>query len=251
MKLLRMLEPTYWFCAHMHAMFAAIVPHDSQKTTKFLALGKVLPGKDFLQVIDVPTPSDEPLRLEYDPEWLVILLSTLHLESRDRGYHRLPSILDPSVRLDYRPSTEQIEKVLEIAGGRDGLVVQPSFFVRNVVAHGCQPPVHVLGAKQFPFTNPQQEQFLSFLQKFRPAAEIEVPPREYDVAAQPSSLELSEPAATYARLSAHDLKKILELREVDFSDCVEKIDLVQKAVDTHVGATISASMQSTADSTTS
>lgn len=72
MQLLTMLKPLYWFAAHLHVKFEAVVPHrdrndekslhaqhhhqqksnqssntndDDTKKTSFLALDKVLPGR--------------------------------------------------------------------------------------------------------------------------------------------------------------------------------------------------------------
>ena len=62
MQLLRQLQPNFWFAAHLHVKFAALVPHNSNQTeniaycneisnsnksnnTRFLALDKVIPGR--------------------------------------------------------------------------------------------------------------------------------------------------------------------------------------------------------------
>lgn len=90
--LLNALQPSFWFAAHMHVKFAAIVEHPHGKRTKFLALDKIVPRRDFVQLLDIPVQPNqtsvsetEPLirsserRIELDPEWL----SILHTEQGD------------------------------------------------------------------------------------------------------------------------------------------------------------------------
>ena len=89
-RLLAQLKPRYWFSAHMHCRFAAIVHHQDGKQTRFLALDKVLPDRDFLQVLDIPVTqhSDNPLPgLTYDLEWLALLRRTNPLVSLTRYAH--------------------------------------------------------------------------------------------------------------------------------------------------------------------
>lgn len=93
--LLNHLQPAHWFSAHIHLKFPALVKHpDSGKETRFLALDKALPRRDFIQILDIPVssspefkansfmpeapsaegkPNEFPILL--DPEWLTILQS--------------------------------------------------------------------------------------------------------------------------------------------------------------------------------
>ena len=86
--LVRHLTPKHWFSAHLHVRFEALINHTDDKKiqTRFLALDKVLPNRQYLEIIDIEPsdPSSSGDGLEYDAEWLAILQSTDKLLSTDR-----------------------------------------------------------------------------------------------------------------------------------------------------------------------
>ncbi|CAD8043441.1 unnamed protein product [Paramecium primaurelia] len=99
--LLNKLQPNFWFAAHMHVKFEALVNHQSNKKTKFLALDKCLPGREFLQVftytkegVDLYNQfafNNEPIELYYDPEWLAIMKTTFNLQLI---WDKMPKLFD-------------------------------------------------------------------------------------------------------------------------------------------------------------
>ncbi|KAH8351649.1 hypothetical protein KR059_010388 [Drosophila kikkawai] len=148
-ELLKAIQPAYWFAAHLHCKFAALVPHnpcqkrqddgaessssssssedeDEEKAaptpppskpvpvTKFLALDKCLPRRGFLQVVEIPSdPIEGNPRLQYDPEWLAILHSTNHLISVKENYYYLPGKKAGAIteRFNFTPTEEELEAV--------------------------------------------------------------------------------------------------------------------------------------------
>ena len=98
--ILEHLQPPYWFAAHMHVKFPALVRHpDSGKMTRFLSLDKVVQGRDFIQILDVPIPSStedseqlsneaeksdvlDEHSIHLDEEWLTILRTHGNEEKR-------------------------------------------------------------------------------------------------------------------------------------------------------------------------
>jgi lariat debranching enzyme len=118
-RLIQVLRPPYWFAAHMHVEFPALFQHTDApgpagadnaaapadgssigaSATRFLALDKIVPGRAFLQVVDLPAVPGAPRALCYDEEWLAVLKATRQFYPRsDLTVRSLPSTyLPPAV----------------------------------------------------------------------------------------------------------------------------------------------------------
>ena len=112
-ELLHRLQPRFWFAAHLHVKFSALVQHERQvgdpvdapppaaeeagggekgsgeaatpaaaasscggRATRFLALDKCLPRRRYMQILELGEGTPE---LSYDLEWLTVLRLTDHL----------------------------------------------------------------------------------------------------------------------------------------------------------------------------
>ncbi|XP_050526896.1 uncharacterized protein LOC126897389 [Daktulosphaira vitifoliae] len=170
-ELLNILRPTYWFSAHLHCKYAAVVDHSSdddqmRKQTKFLSLDKCLPGRRFLQVLDIAHDASGPIRLQYDAEWLAVLRSTNGLLNVNSNVYYLPSgggaaAGGPSSfdgeRYDFSPSPQERSAVLGLFD--DGSLAIPENFVSNdAYRRGVG-----VGAAAAATTNPQTEAFCRLL----------------------------------------------------------------------------------------
>uniref|UniRef100_A0A2A4J4Y8 Lariat debranching enzyme C-terminal domain-containing protein n=1 Tax=Heliothis virescens TaxID=7102 RepID=A0A2A4J4Y8_HELVI len=149
MQVLRTLKPDYWFAAHLHCQYAALVKHEDTNTeTKFLALDKCLPKRRHLQILDIPSEYDGELCLRHDVEWLAILKNTNHLLNVKNMNCHMPGP-GGNERFDFTPTEEEKENVIKLLGS---LVIKEDSFVRTA-------PIHDPNARKayptVPILNPQ------------------------------------------------------------------------------------------------
>eukprot|EP00096_Caligus_rogercresseyi_P006358 TRINITY_DN22734_c0_g1_i1.p1 TRINITY_DN22734_c0_g1~~TRINITY_DN22734_c0_g1_i1.p1 ORF type:complete len:491 (+),score=104.42 TRINITY_DN22734_c0_g1_i1:39-1511(+) len=164
MEILQLLMPKYWFSAHLHAKFSALVPHEeSDKETKFLALDKCLPRRRFLQIIDLPSNDEGPLKISQDLAWLSILKSTNDLLSVSSGRVHMPGP-GYSGRFDYRPTPEELEEIRELF--KEGFEIRESEFEPSTkVTFADQKIENLYGTSMpsVPLKNSQTDHFVAKL----------------------------------------------------------------------------------------
>lgn len=129
----------------MHVRFAAQVPHHNGTETRFLALDKPLPRRQFLDVIEIDARS-ECRKLCYDRCWLAILNITDSLTNVENRvcclsfcqyYYLFQSCYMPGPggpdgeRYDFRPTEDEMKHVDSIF---DDLII-PMNFRRTAPMH--------------------------------------------------------------------------------------------------------------------
>uniref|UniRef100_A0ABM5ER40 Lariat debranching enzyme n=1 Tax=Pogona vitticeps TaxID=103695 RepID=A0ABM5ER40_9SAUR len=153
-ELLEHLKPTYWFSAHLHVKFAALMQHQANgsgqqpKETKFLALDKCLPHRDFLQIVEIPHDPNASDHLEYDPEWIAVLKATNNLINVSPNLWNMPENNGLHAKWDYSVSEDDTKEVLEEANHNLQI---PHNFSAMVPSQQQTEPVHRI--------NPQTTEF--------------------------------------------------------------------------------------------
>ncbi|KAM3966203.1 lariat debranching enzyme [Aphomia sociella] len=147
-KLLHELKPDYWFAAHLHCQFAALVEHDDKTETKFLALDKCLPKRRHLQILDIPAEYDGDKLLKHDVEWLAVLKNTNHLLSVKNMDCHMPGP-GGNERYDFKPTEEEKNNIAKLL---EDIVIKEDSFVRTAPVYNPSAPKC---APSNPIMNPQ------------------------------------------------------------------------------------------------
>ncbi|CAA7393707.1 unnamed protein product [Spirodela intermedia] len=138
-QLLDKLKPPYWFSAHLHCKFPAVIQHgENGPVTKFLALDKCLPRRQFLQILEIGSDPG-PHEIMFDEEWLAITRQFNSVFPLTRK----PWLGAPEV--ENQDHYQWIKDKLKARGGR------PFEFIRTPPSSGHQ-------------RNPQTESLLEFLE---------------------------------------------------------------------------------------
>ncbi|XP_037068529.1 lariat debranching enzyme-like [Pollicipes pollicipes] len=171
-ELLKRLQPRFWFAAHLHVKFSALVQHEpvagdgsaanaadtsragdvdaekaatsgtaaAARTTRFLALDKCLPRRRYMQILEL---GDGPTELSYDLEWLTVLRTTDHLTSVSAAPQYMPGP-GCNQRFDFHPSAEELAATTAAWGAdllvpRDFAVTAPPYDGHSDIRCGRQP----------------------------------------------------------------------------------------------------------------
>lgn len=137
-ELLNHLKPNYWFSAHLHCKFAALVPHENDSFTKFLALDKCLPRRKFLQIVNIEHDETQGVQIKYDLEWLAILRLTNHLLSVKSTVTYMPGP-GSTERFDFTPSEEEKNLVFQKL---NGILKVPKNFVQTAQGYSVGNKTH-------------------------------------------------------------------------------------------------------------
>lgn len=166
--LMHLVQPSYFFSAHLHCKYTAVVDHQKQvapaaegseevpdqRKTKFLALDKVQPRRHFLQILDFDAPRPDDKVLRFSPQWLSILQQTDHLSNFENHPTQIPvpnfqrltqsigsaaSFSDQQINgvQPFTPNPDQLETLeaaLKVSLGDDPTLI-PTEFIPTVIPY--------------------------------------------------------------------------------------------------------------------
>jgi lariat debranching enzyme len=160
------LKPRHWFAAHLHVKFKAAIEWTDTATSQFLALDKCLPGRKYLEVMDIDPKEPGDKVLSYDPEWMTILRKTDRLLSIDRQpNNKIPNVLDMHAIID--PVTdEDVQETTKMWG--DDFTIPRNFSLSEpALADRDTDPQRTRS-----FTNPQTTAFCEKIKIMDPIAKL-------------------------------------------------------------------------------
>ncbi|KAK0109721.1 hypothetical protein ONS95_002400 [Cadophora gregata] len=138
-------------------------PEITNKIVRFLALDKCLPGRKFLQVLEVPHTSGSAapskVKFEYDPEWLAITrVFASHIILGDK-HARTPDDLGEA---HYRPLIEKEQAWVEDNIVKKGKLEIPENFVPTAPIFEVGMP-EIVEDGPLEYNNPQMQEFCDLL----------------------------------------------------------------------------------------
>ncbi|KAM3917371.1 lariat debranching enzyme [Leptodactylus fuscus] len=192
-ELLHHLQPSYWFSAHLHVKFAAFMQHPNKedgklpKATKFLALDKCLPHRDFLQVVEVEHDPSKPDQLEYDLEWLSVLKATKDLLNVTSKAWNMPENNGLHSRWDFSATEQTRQEVLHDLG--NDLTIPLNFSVTLPFYNPNKPEYNRVATH---VVNPQTTEFCARLGLSDINAKIRQPDEGGEVDAEDDDVDSSD-----------------------------------------------------------
>lgn len=150
--LLHKLKPANWFSAHLHTKFGATIHHLNNCLTRFVALDKCLPHRNWFEVLDITTPTSCPLEFNYDEDWLTIT----------RAYHLHLSFSQGLIQQQQVKIDSQQRHWIQEQLARKGSTI-PMHFIQIAPPYEANQPQHRIGQQISHVWNPQTEALLELL----------------------------------------------------------------------------------------
>ncbi|CAD7947338.1 unnamed protein product [Amoebophrya sp. A25] len=128
------VQPRFWFAAHHHVKFASLMKHESGGITRFLSLDKCLPGREFLQVLEICNEDDhdeDEGNEEADSHAMKVEQQNDHADFNGNYEPRPPAAAENYMEDGGTTSTNHLESVV---------VSRRPDFARSATAKSSAPP---------------------------------------------------------------------------------------------------------------